>query len=368
MIISKLKKILTWTLAVIICGNFLLLTTPIQRVKADDSAFKFDPNTKKLVKGSLPTYYKLLKDTTTMSYQGVEKSTSLQEFVFRSDQNPNIYVAVKDGTLINYVFDASVPGGNWADASATITDVIEPFNTKVLFPPKYYVINPKCVDEAGKPVEGLTVQARLSGFGPIMAEGKSVTDAEGNTHFDATSPPNYFWPDPSVQGFELIAFDDSTESGTKNADGKYWLGQLSLNTSSDFKQGTASDRYIANKDMMIVVKGVDTPPKELTKSITEQVVQTITGGSSNCETQFKCGSWNPFSGAICKAQCAVIDGISAVLAWVMKEVLYPSLGLEDAAKNVKQPPGANSGSGNTNTNTPATNTNAPVDNSIDQGI
>jgi len=327
----KLKKILTWTLAVIICGNFFLLTPPIQKVKADTD-WQFDKTTKKLTKES--STYGAFKNTTTMSFRGMEKATGEQEFVFQSDQDPNIYTAVAisaiTGTYIDLVWDGNT-GGSWAQvgvANQMIGGLNTLTDTNVLFPPKYYVINPKCVDEKGNPVPGLTVEARLPGSGPDMADGKGPTDAAGNTSFDATSPPNYYWPDPSVQDFELIALDDSSESGTKNSNGKYWRGQLNLNTGNDFKQGTASDRYIANKDIVIVIKETDTPPKELTKSITEQVVQTVFG-DGKCEAEFECGitSKGIFASTICKAQCVVIDFISGIIGWTIETVLYPALGL-----------------------------------------
>lgn len=105
--------------------------------------------------------------------------------------------------------------------------------------------------------------------------------------------------------------------------------------------------------------GGDVPPEGPAKDASKL------GASNACEAQFKCndGLLSAFTGTICRAQCALIDGISSVLAWVMKEVLYPSLGLEDAAQNIKKPPGPSSGT--TTTTPPAT---PPVDNSIDQGI
>lgn len=78
----------------------------------------------------------------------------------------------------------------------------------------------------------------------------------------------------------------------------------------------------------------------LTKAGVTQETRAESGSTSQCEKKFDCENptiFSPFRGTICKAQCAVIDFTTSAIAWVIREILYPSLGLTDIGNEYKDP-------------------------------
>lgn len=398
MYISKLKKILTWTLMV-----FLLITNLLGFSVPKKTQAESRPANCKTSQGSSvittgeQAYWQRCATTSTSGYtlhlwRGDEtKAGSDEEFVFvagsdfgtlglgdigdwvfRSKSSPDFYIAVKGGsnaiTLTHHFRAGTETRWNQYATESTTNDRdyhLMPGSTL----PQYY---------QGRTSPEDKFVWRIVTNGTILLNDSPVADANIKAHVDQKGPPL-----------------DDAHSGS---DGKFEFSYVGTNADIWINQGTVQKMafYVGlTKDdkNYEITKYVDIPGgwtqhsgHDDTKIINlgdikltdsnkvdtltekpggEQSIIEETFGSSKCETQFKCDSQGIFRGTMCKAQCTVLEFISSAIAWVIKTILYPSLGLSTNGYNDPNNPSTTT----SNTNAPSTNTNTPkVDNSIDQGI